>query len=138
MQAKLRIWNSGEAADPWMDDKMCRAFWDSCSRMLLIKDSPAAEGKGGSRCEGKIQVTTWTLEAQDTMGRKISGHLAVRAESRPERRQQTLRLSKISDLLPASLVLNFLMEPEEGSGGRGSCREIADLAAGQRDDAAVT
>lgn len=35
--------------------------------MLLMKDSPAVEGEGGSRCEGKIQVTTWTLETQGTV-----------------------------------------------------------------------
>lgn len=48
------------------------------------------------------------------------------------------RLSKISDLPPASLELNFLMEREAGSCGRGSCQEIPDLATGQRDAATAT
>lgn len=58
----------------WMT-RCASASWDSRSRTLLIKDSPAAEGEGGNRCEGKIQPTTWTLKTQDTLegGGKSAG-----------------------------------------------------------------
>lgn len=50
-----------------LDDKACGAFGDGWNRTLLMKDSPAVEGQGGSRCEGKIQVTTWTSETPGAM-----------------------------------------------------------------------
>lgn len=47
--------------------------------------------------------------------------MAVCAEAGPEGKE---RLSNISDLLPASLELDFLMEgEEEGRGEKGRCQE---------------
>lgn len=50
--------------------------------------------------------------------------MAVCAEARPECGRWKLWLSKISDLLPANLELDFLMEgEEEGRGEKGRCQE---------------
>lgn len=102
------------------------SLWDRHGRTLLLRDTPAAEEGEGSRCEGKIQVTTWAL--QDTGGygggRKVSWHRAVCAEARPECGQWKWQLSKISELLPPNLELDFLMEgEEEGRGEKGRCQE---------------
>lgn len=60
--------------------------------------------------------------------------MAACAEARPERGQWGLCLSKISDLLPANLELDFLVEGGgEGKGWKRQMpREIIDLATRQK------
>lgn len=53
----------------------CAEPGDRCGRMLLMKDSPAAEQAEGNRSEGKIQVTPWALQRYRMLWRKANRKL---------------------------------------------------------------
>lgn len=93
--------------------------------MLLLKGSPAAEE--GDRADVKARFRRPLEHRRDTGcyrgGGRVSWHLAC-AAVRPECGRWKLRLSKISDLLPANLKLDFLVEGEEEEmGEKGRCQE---------------
>lgn len=125
-----QLWRDCWPQFRWQD---VLSLWDSRGRMLLIT-ALLPRKETDVRARFRWQPGHHRGTGCDGGGRKGSWHLAACAEARPERGQWGLCLSKISDLLPANLELDFLVEGGgEGKGWKRQMpREIIDLATRQK------
>lgn len=133
------LWSGCWSQDGW---QVVLSLWDRCGRMLLIKDSPAAEDREGSRCEGKIQVTTWPLKRHRMLWRREKSKMAFGGVCRSQTWVWAVEVVAFKDFWPSACQLGIRFLDGGGGGGKGWIRqmprEITDLATRQKDAVAGT
>lgn len=136
---KVDNWRGCWSQDGWQN---VLSLWDRHGRMLLLKDRPAAEEGEGSRCEGKIQVTTWALQRYRRLWRREKSKLASGSMCRGETWVWAVEMAAFKDFWPSACQLGIRFLDGGGGGGKGwkrqMPREIIDLATRQKATVAGT